>query len=484
MLKNHPMPKDSTKLRSELRLRVAHPLSGSDGQCEVIYDLERTFVIEVPPELRYRVAVAYNSGTFDDECEKWFQSEDLLTTAPYRAFVEGQNRRLPPISDVSLDLAGSCNLGCGYCFEKDINSRIGRMSETTALAALEFAFQKSRDSKRISLHFGSGEPLIRFDMLQRIVSEALQRASMMGQEVTFELTTNATLVTEEVASFLQDHPFNVRVSCDGPPPLHNALRPFIGGKDSYSSVERGLLILLRYMPDRTTVNSVLSHESRLIDLWRWAKSLKIRHYHVIKVGAYLPSPMNLNESELSVFVEDLKTICDELSSDLAESRVPIDYQPITKMVRRLMIPAPITRFCGVANSYLGIASNGQIFPCFRHLGLDEYKLGDVERGIDDGRRHQFLDSVASEVDRRPICNSCWARYLCGGGCYADSTVYGPDKLKPQVQHCPFWRAEIEQAIRFYIRLLNTDPRYCMRLFGDEYTETSSSPKFLARPNCS
>lgn len=91
-------------------------------------------------------------------------------------------------------------------------------------------------------------------------------------------------------------------------------------------------------------------------------------------------------------------------------------------------------------------------------------------------------------DASATIRDCWARYLCGGGCYADSTVYGPNKLEPQTQHCPFWRAEIEQSIRFYRRLIAADPTYCLRLFGDDPDEILESidggaAEFLKRQNC-
>ena len=41
------------------------------------------------------------------------------------------------VSDYSFDLAGACNLGCSYCFEKDIHSRLGPMAEETARASEE-----------------------------------------------------------------------------------------------------------------------------------------------------------------------------------------------------------------------------------------------------------------------------------------------------------------------------------------------------------
>lgn len=469
------------------RLRSIYPISEPDGSCVLLYDLERTFIFEVPAEFRRTIAQALLGSNFDDALGEWLRSEDLITNQDRTSWAQGSQPSLPQVTDVSLDLSGSCNLSCVYCFEHDINSRIGPMSEATAMAAVEFAFNKSPSAREVVLHFGSGEPLLRFDLLQRVIAEAERRAALSGRQLRCELTTNATLVTTDIACFLRDHSFNVRVSCDGPPALHNRFRPFSRGRDSYAAVLSGLRLLLEYLPDRVTVNSVLSSGTRLSILWSWAKELRLRHFHVIKVGAYSDRDVNLREAELKNFREDLSAICDDLFDDLAEDRIPIDYQPITKIVRRLMIPQPITRFCGVAGSYLGVAADGQVYPCFRHLGVSEYHLGNIWNGVDDTKRRSFLGREAADVDSRPVCQNCWARYMCGGGCYADSTVYSADKLAPQAYHCPFWKTEIEIAIRFYKRLVQTDPLYCIRLFGDEpdmMFERLDEAGFLQRKNCS
>jgi len=475
-------------LTTATRLRAAKPLLEPDGSCGLLYDLERTLVIEVPPELADRIEPAVRLGDIDDALAAWLRDEDLLTSDPPPRWSEGSSPRLPALTDVSMDMSGACNMGCTYCFENDINSRIGAMSYETAMATIDFALANAPPGGRIAFHFGSGEPLLRFDLLRHIVAEARGRGAASGHDVGFELTTNATLVKPEVAAFLADEGFNVRVSCDGPAEVHDRFRPMRSGRPSYAAVEAGMRLLLEYLPDRVTVNSVISGGTRLIEVWRWAQAMGVRHYHVIKVGAFGDRDLNLRSTELADFRTDLEAVCDDLLAELEAGRRPIDYQPITKIVRRLMIPQPVTRFCGVAGSYLGVASDGQVYPCFRHLGLDEHRLGNVWEGVDHDHRRSFLGNEAADVDARPVCQDCWARYLCGGGCYADSTVYGPDKRKPQVQHCPFWRTEIDVAIRFYNRLLRTDPRLCLILFGDEVdldldTLGDNQPEFLRRQNC-
>jgi uncharacterized protein len=478
-----------TTLVEDVRLRALHPIVEVDGFCPLIYDLERTFVIEVPQEFQSRLAFAFESSSFDEPVRRWLVDEDLLTPEHRRIWSHGPLPPVPEVTDVSFDMSGSCNMGCVYCFEDSIKSRIGLMTDETAEAALDFAFSRAAKSPRVALHFGSGEPLIRFDLLQRIVLKSIQRARSAGKTIAFDLTTNATLVTEEIAGFLRDNPFSVRVSCDGPSSLHNRFRPMRGGHASYPAVERGLQILLKSIPDRVTVNSVICGGTRLKEVYLWARELGIQHFHAIKVGTDEAHDVNLRHAELSAFHADLQMICDDALGDLRTGRRPMDYQPITKVVRRLMIPEPVTRFCGVAGSYLGVASNGQVFPCFRHLGLDGYRLGDVWRGIDDSKRQSFLSTEAADVDSRPVCRDCWARYLCGGGCYADSVVYGKDRRKPQEEHCPFWRSEIETAIRFFDRLRNEDPMFCLLLFAEDAETAISgsndrdSLKFLQRRNC-
>jgi uncharacterized protein len=455
----------SIKYSGDRRLRLIHRLSDEDGVPRLIYDLERTFIIEVPATLVVSLEAALINGQINKDLREWLITEDLLTTSSEPGRTEAPTTIPPKVTDVSIDMSGSCNLGCVYCFENDIKSRIGPMTDETAMQSVAFAFKKSSGAPIVTLHFGSGEPLIRFDLLKKIVGEAKRLAFDSGQYVSFELTTNGSLVTKEIAEFFRDEPFNIRVSCDGPPKHQNRFRPLLGGQDSYPAVARGLRLFIEYLPDRLTVNSVLSGSTRLIELWEWANRFGFRHYHVIKVGAFTERDLNLQEKEINEFRNDLRAITDDMFSLLEAGRIPIDYQPITKIIRRLMIPQPVTRFCGVASTYLGVASNGKVYPCFRHLGVEEYDLGDVQGGVNDQKRIQFLRQEAANVDDRPICQDCWARYLCGGGCYADSTIYGPDKLKPQIHHCPFWRAEADASIRLYNRMLKTNPSYCLGLFG-------------------
>jgi uncharacterized protein len=416
-----------------------------DGDPPILYDVEQTFTYTLP-------------------CEVDVDVEDRRPRlSPFP---------LPHITDVSIDLSGACNLRCLYCFENDIGSRLGAMTDATATATLDFVFHAARAAEEITLHFGSGEPLLRFDLLQRLVIEAEARAKASGQRIGFELTTNATLVNRRVTDFFAAHPFHVHVSCDGPAGIHDANRPLASGRGSYAAVKRGLDELLARRPRRgLTVNAVLAPGTRLLEVWNWAKSLRVPRLIVIK-------PVGLVEDDLELYARDLQSIAGDLCDALDRGERPVDYQPLTKVVRRLMLPQPVTRYCGAGGTYIGVGTDGSIFPCFRHIGVAAWRLGSVHDGIDNALRAHFRTTNAADVDRRPECRECWARYLCGGGCYADSTVYGADPLRPKTEQCPFWKAEIETAIRLFRRLVDENPEQVLKLVGNGLSTLAGSPREL------
>ncbi len=455
-----------TELEDGYRIRTAYCLITEEDRV-LVYDTERTFILSPPEYIQKLLMLIPELNQVPAELISWLKESDLITDDSTSKCHSEQSSILPSLTDISVDLSGNCNMDCKYCFEKPIFSRIGNMSDEIIEKTLDFAFKKCGDSNTLAIHFGSGEPLIELNKLKRLVGLAGQMAENKGIELGFEITTNGILVNKKIATYLAEHPFNVRVSCDGPPSIHNTYRTLSNGRASYDQVERGLKKLLSLMGDRVTVNSVICSGTRLRTIWDWAKSLGIQHIHTVKVGSKKDSGLAKPVHEASEYKTDLKYICNDILTTLSKGQKPIEFQPITKIIRRLMLPAPINRFCGVSGSYLGVASDGKVYPCFRHLGIEQYCFGDVENGIDDKSREQYRNHEAAPVDNRLGCSNCWARYLCGGGCYADPIIYGDEINSPLLEQCTFWKLDIEKAISFYDEIRNIDPAYCLQMFGDD-----------------
>ena len=154
-----------------------------------------------------------------------------------------QARVLPltpiPLSTMVLNVTSQCNLSCAYCYEygedKIVETANGRlpkwMSEETARESVDFLLRESGPSAHLT--FFGGETLMNFRVLKTAVAYAKDRAAALGKEIDFSLTTNATLLKDEIIDFLAEHRFGVTISIDGPPDLQNKFRVFKGGAGSY-----------------------------------------------------------------------------------------------------------------------------------------------------------------------------------------------------------------------------------------------------------
>ena len=64
-----------------------------------------------------------------------------------------------------------------------------------------------------------GEPLLEFELIKKCVSYILQRKG--DKKIRFTMTTNGTLMTEDVIEFLVKYEFNLMISLDGDKKSHD-----------------------------------------------------------------------------------------------------------------------------------------------------------------------------------------------------------------------------------------------------------------------
>ena len=89
---------------------------------------------------------------------------------------------------------------------------------------------------RVNLTFFGGETLLNFKVLQSALAYARERATSMGKVVNASLTTNATLLREEVIDWIADNDVGVTVSIDGDREQQDKFRTFSNGMGSYDII--------------------------------------------------------------------------------------------------------------------------------------------------------------------------------------------------------------------------------------------------------
>lgn len=151
------------------------------------------------------------------------------------------------VHSITLEVTQDCNLRCEYCIYQDHvtgkrNFEKKNMSLEVARKAIDFLKDHSSGAEEYSIGFYGGEPLMRFPFVKSCVEYAKQ--VLDEKPLIFNMTTNATLVTQEIADYLLNEDFSVMVSLDGPEDVHDALRKDLKGDGSFDRTMRGLKLLV------------------------------------------------------------------------------------------------------------------------------------------------------------------------------------------------------------------------------------------------
>ncbi len=401
-----------------LRWRVIHPLLDADGSCTLIYDLERASVLEVPEELRLHIVPALETGDLDDELLSWLVNEDLLSTESWVGWPGGLDRG--PLDSASWWIWGV------HRFDDEVHARVSPLTEDEVREALEPVFKQSVGASRVQLLLDWNGTFPGTPLMERVVVETRQMAALAHQEASFELVLDSRKVTHAAAAFLISSPLHVRLRCGAFPAFGVAPAE----RQAWTSGTAPLLLLL-VMMDRLSVQCSLAGGARLIDLWSWAKQSGIRHLEVVHADLSAPADTLLLALQLHECRQDLLAVCEEMASDLAALRIPVDYRPLTRMVLRLM------------GSELRIEPESEPEP-----GWESDRHG----------------AHALDPDLSP-CRACWARSLCNHSTLLAASV-GDDRCEPSPERCSLWLAEAEAALRLYHRLAQYGPLEVLRLFGD------------------
>jgi len=352
----------------------------------------------------------------------------------------------PSIHAFSLAVAQKCNLGCTYCYAQQggFGGAPKNMTAEVAEQAVQLLVKGAEAGARLNLAFLGGEPLANRAVLRAATIRAADLARGRGLAITFSITTNGTLLTEEDARFFEEHGFAVTVSLDGPREVHDALRPFHSGRGSFDAVMRNVQRLLGRQ-QRMQVSARVTVTPRNLGLRETLDHLIAAGFHSVGFSPMLSAPGAKDEmqaGDLEVMLGEMIDCGREFERrSLAGERYPFAnmLNAMREIARGTHRPYP----CGAGAGYLGVSAEGDLAACHRFVGDEQGAMGSLADGIDRTRQAEWL--AARHVHRQEPCRSCWARYLCGGGCHHEVIRRG----RPA---CDYIRGWLHYCLEAYLRL--------------------------------
>jgi uncharacterized protein len=368
-------------------------------------------------------------------------------------FIDDTPVQSPPVRALSLAVAQKCNLGCTYCYAQqgDFGGPARNMPLQTALEAVDLLLRDAGRGERVNLSFLGGEPLFNRAVIRAATERAVEGARAKGVSLTLSLTTNGTLLTEDDSAFLEEHGFAVTVSLDGLQETHDRLRAFKGGQGSFAKVMANVAPLLARQR-QMQVTARVTVTPRNLELRQTLDAFVEQGFHAVGFSPMLSSPTGRDEmghAELELMLEQMVECGQEFERRLiAGRRYP--FSNMVNAMRELHKGTHRPYPCGAGAGYLGVSASGELAACHRFVGDEEGAMGDLVTGVDRERQSKWL--TERHVHRQEPCRSCWARYLCGGGCHHEVIQRG----RPA---CDYIRGWLHYCLEAYSRLSQARPDY-------------------------
>lgn len=369
-----------------------------------------------------------------------------------------------PLSTIILNVNTGCNLACTYCYKEDLTTpaKGEKMDFATARAAIDLLFAQAASRDRVNVVFFGGEPLTNMPLIRQAADHAEARAAETGKTVDFSLTTNATLLTEEIADWLDAHRFGLTVSMDGPRAMHDQNRRTVGGRGTYDVVAAKVRMLLaryrsRPVGARVTltagVTDVLAIHDHLINDLGFAE---------VGFGPATSGPIavfNLQPDMLKSVFEDMKTLGRRyVEAAIRGENIGFSnmHQLLTDIAQGMKKAVP----CGAGLGLLAVDKAGDLHLCHRFVGSSQPTYGNVTTGIDVPKLAAFVEGAQ---DRSGFgCKTCRIRSICAGGCYHESYARQGDPFAPVYHYCDLLRDWVDFGIEAYTRIMQANPSFFRR----------------------
>lgn len=308
-----------------------------------------------------------------------------------------------------------CNLRCKYCSVGDPDSV--KMTYGIAQAAIKKIVERMPNSHTKFIWHG-GEPLLEgIDFYKEIVKfESPLKEE--GYNIVNAIQTNGTLINKKWAEFFKEYNFAVGLSIDGPKNINDKTRVFEKNKGAFDRIIKGSKILdeegvnhgYLVVVSKQNVNSI----DKIIDFMdEQKKSYKLVAVAPIGRAAKAQDKLmiqnqDFSKSQLRLFDRWLKEGGNSKKNALWKYMVPLfSGEPIECIFHK-----------DCQESFIGVDSNGDVYPCGRFCGSGEFLYGNIMKNsfeeiwnnplrIALTKRHENLEGK---------CKKCNYEKICNGGC--------------------------------------------------------------------
>lgn len=325
---------------------------------------------------------------------------------------------VPEVYIFIIGITEQCNLRCKYCcysgsYEHNRSHSQKKMNSSDIDEIYDFILRQST-KRPLHIAFYGGEPLLQYPLIQYAIQRGYE---LLGSEVAFSVTTNATILTPERIDRLIAQHVELVVSLDGSKAFHDKHRVYANGEGSYNRVHETLSYIVKNYPQHLNLVSL----QMTLETYREIDKIAEKWHNDPILKNFAPSNIhglaaNFAKGVEKIEYENVRSFYEHLldiyehHQDWAVLRVLFE-ESIADWRERPIIEArssvPMAT-CMPVNTKLYIDASKKIGVCEKMA--DKYRIGNITEGIDWQKANALVLSYYNRRVER--CKNCPAVRMC------------------------------------------------------------------------
>jgi len=307
---------------------------------------------------------------------------------------------------IVLPVTDKCNLKCTYCYQALHGDFYGNSLPSWTTESIEIATSFIRcelaenNYQGVRIRWYGGEPLLRLDLIEKMGKILRQQTIGDNKKFSGTVVTNGSLLTDRAIWILRDlNVDRLEISVDGPPEVHNVLRPYRNGKGSYKEIIESVQKAADFFD--IVVFRVNIHIKNALQIEKWLTKIAPI---INKPNIYLKFKLVEGDPENSL---DWTLF----------SMLKLKYFVVARSLGLNLLQKKLTtELCpAIRNNYYIIQSDLRVYKCPQNLGSNDHVgvIGKKGTFLPNWRLNHWIDFT---VENCPDCKICAHLPHCNGGC--------------------------------------------------------------------
>lgn len=308
---------------------------------------------------------------------------------------------------LSIWVTRSCNMACDYCYEQDnLRDDIFINEYEYIEKCIDFINTTCRktNSNKLFIKFFGGEPLLKYPFIYKFIKK-LDNEILPGIRIFYSITTNGTLMTNEIIAWFKDNDIECALSIDGNKSVYESNRHYKNGKSSWKTVDE---LIPKVVDNGLKLSARMTYNSKTVDsLYSSLMYLINRGFTVLKaIPDYFDD--NWTDNQIPILEEQIRLIY-KFKYENQHIRINLDDDDL--FIGR--------KGCAGGYSMFSVDRNGDIYPCTYIVGTPKFIIGNIF----DNCEIPLNYTDGTQIHRKG-CNGC-KYYKC---CKSSGCLYGNYKL--------------------------------------------------------